>query len=135
MIYRLRWWLPLLVLLAAPASAAADDPDARARAALGRAVAARPGHAPGEYERLRARAVAEGRVLLVWVGLTRPDLERARPDCLHYRCTAFPDAAPPCVVVGRPAGGELWRAADLPAAAADALRPVPPRACGPGGCR
>ncbi len=94
---------------------------------------------------MRTRAIAERRPLLVWVGLDRPDLERARPDCLHYHCDAFPGAAAPCVVLGRPEGGDLWREADLPAAAADTLRPqvvpapVPswgPRSvCGPGGCR
>ena len=147
----IHWWLPLLALLAAPAAVAAGDAVTDARAALALAVAARrptpPARAstPGpadEYERLRARAVVEGRVLLVWVGLDRPDLEIARPDCLHYRCGAFPGAEPPCVVVGRPAGGELWRDADLPAAAADTLAPHPPpaaaafgSACGPGGCR
>jgi hypothetical protein len=140
----LRWWLPLVALLAVPAAAAADGAEARARAALALAVSTHrpaaqrqgPVSAPADgYARLRARAVAEGRVLLVWVGFARPDLESALPDRLHYRCPAFPGAAPPCVVVGRPAGGELWRAADLPADAADALRPgaAPPRACGPGG--
>src|SRR5262245_46557552 len=91
----IHWWLPLLALLAAPAAVAAGDAVTDARAALALAVAARRptlpacGDAPApptEYERLRARAVAEGRVLLVWVGLDRPDLEIARPDCLHYRC-------------------------------------------------
>src|SRR5207244_761624 len=112
-----RWLLPLLALLAGhplrgyPAVAPCD-PDTHARAALALAVAAyHPPAQVSEYERLRARAVAEGRPLLVWVGLHRPDLERARPDCLHHHCDRFPDAAPPCVVVGRPAGGELWRAA------------------------
>jgi hypothetical protein len=143
-----RWLLPLLALLAAPA-ATAGEPDPRTRAALALAVAAYRPPAPiqnddhastTEYERLRARAVVENRPLLVWVGLSRPDLERDRPDGLHYHCATFPGAVPPCVVVGRPAGGELWRAGDVPAAAADALRPVPPvprparPACGPHGC-
>ena len=138
----LRHHLTLLVTLGT-LPPAADDAAARARAALALAVAAQP---DAEYARLRQRAVAEDRPLLVWVGVTRLDLERARPDCLHLRRAAFPGAAAPCVVVGRPAGGELWRAADLPAAGlttttlAGALAPPPaavaapaPR-CGPGGC-
>jgi hypothetical protein len=116
----------------------AADPDAAARAALALAVAGRRVAAPmNDYGRLYTRAVAEDRPLAVWVGLRRADLER--PDWLHYHCDAFPGAAPPCVVVGRPAGGGLWRAADLPAAglgaarlAAAAAPPAPP-ACGPGG--
>lgn len=135
-----RWWLPLLALLAAPAVAAANDAHARAARALAIATH-RPPPPPtqevDEYSRLRSRAIAENRPLLVWVGFRRADLELARPDCLHYHCAAFAGAAPPCVVVGRPGGGELWRDADLPAANADALRPLvsPPRVCGPDGCR
>jgi len=130
-----------LTLLTTPAA----DPDAAARAALALAVAARP--AAPAYESLRARAVAENRPLVVWVGLRRPDLER--PDWLHHHCDAFPGATPPCAVVGRPANGELWRAADLPAVglaaahlAAAAAPPAPPARpifvtpsrCGPNGC-
>src|SRR4051794_3394984 len=85
----------------------AADPDAAARAVLALAVAARP--APDAYESLRARAVAEGRPLVVWVGVRRPDLER--PDWLHYHCEAFPGAGAAGAVVGRPAAGELWRGA------------------------
>jgi hypothetical protein len=115
------------------------DPDAPARAALALGVTARP--APPSYESLRARAVAEHRPLVVWVGLRQPELER--PGWLHYHCDAFPGAAPPCAVVGRPAGGELWRVADLPAAGLDARRLAAagaparfaaPARCGPGGC-
>src|SRR5207237_3163298 len=75
-----------LTLLATPAA----DPDAAARAALALAVAARP-VAPS-YEALRARAVAENRPLVVWVGLRRPDLER--PDWLHPHCDPSPGATP-----------------------------------------
>jgi hypothetical protein len=130
--------LSLLIGRADPA-----DAEAQARAALALAVATHHTPVPVQnqkheqvtvYERLRARAVAENRPLLVWVGLRRPDLERARPDALHYHCDRFPDATPPCVVVGRPAGGEPWRTADLALAAAGALRPAA-AVCGPGGCR
>jgi hypothetical protein len=89
---------------------------------------------PPQYGALRAQAIAEDRPLIVWVGLVRPDIEAARPDALHLRCANFPGAAPPCVVVSRPAKGELWRIADLPAARADALKPTLRRVCGPGGC-
>ena len=127
---------PLLACLPLLTTPAADAP---ARAAPAPAVAARP--APPSYESLRARAVAEHRPLVVWVGLRRPELER--PDWLHYHCDAFPGAAPPCAVVGRPAAGELWRVADLAAAGLDAgrlaaagapARFAPPARCGPGGC-
>ena len=79
------------------------------------------------------------------LGTGRPDLERA--DWLHYHCESFPGATAPCAVVGRPADGELWRAADLPASGLSAERLaaaaaplaaiffLPPSRCGPGGCR
>jgi hypothetical protein len=115
--------------------------DADAHAALAVAVAA----TPPSYESLRARAIAELRPLVVWVGVRRPDLGRS--DWLHYYCESFPGAAAPCAVVGRPAAGELWRAADLPASVPSAERlstavtppatviVVPATRCGPGGCR
>src|SRR5262245_56144382 len=115
--------------------------DADVRAALALAVAAKP----ESYESLRARAMADRRPLGVWVGVRRPDLERV--DWLHYHCELFPGAAAPCVVVGRPADGELWRVADLPADGLSAARlatavepPAPihllaPTRCGAGGCR
>ena len=130
-----------LILCVSLLTTPATDPDAAARAALALAVAARP--APPSYESLRARALAEGRPLVVWVGVSRPDLERS--DWLHFHCESFPGATPPCAVVGRPEGGELWRAADLPtdrvtrtrltAAAAPPIIFAPPARCGPGGCR
>jgi len=89
---------------------------------------------PPDYAALRARAIAEHRPLIVWVGVVRPDVEAVRPDALHLRCAAFPDATPPCAVVGRPDKGDLWRVVDLPAAQADRLRPVLRRVCGPAGC-
>jgi len=115
--------------------------DADACAALALAVAAKP----ESYESLRARAIAERRPLVVWVGVRRRDLERA--DWLPYHCESFPDATAPGAVVGRPADGELWRAADLPVATVSAERLtatvvppaaiifLPPNRCGPGGCR
>src|SRR5438309_2432051 len=90
--------------------------DADVHAALALAVAA----TPPSYEFLRARAIAERRPLVVWVGVRRPDLERS--DWLHYHCESFPGATGPSAVVGRPADGELWRAADLPAASLSAGR-------------
>jgi hypothetical protein len=89
---------------------------------------------PADYAALRARAIAENRPLIVWVNMTRPDVEAVRSDALHLHCTTFPGATAPCVVVGRPNGGELWRIVDLPAAQADRLKPVLRRTCGPGGC-
>src|SRR5438034_7073126 len=83
--------------------------DADVHAALALAVAARP----ASYESLRARAIAERRPLVVWVGVRRPDLERT--DWLHYHCESFPGATAPCAVVARPADGELWRVADVAA--------------------
>src|SRR6516164_3861393 len=90
--------------------------DVDVHAALALAVATNP----ASYEALRARAIAERRPLVVWVGVRRPDLERA--DWLHYHCTAFPGAAAPCVVVGQPWDGELWRAAELAVASLSAER-------------
>jgi hypothetical protein len=89
---------------------------------------------PADYAALRAKAIAEDRPLMVWVGVVRPDIEAVRPDTLHLRCTSFPEAKPPCVIVSRPANGELWRIADLPVNQADQLRPARRRVCGPGGC-
>jgi hypothetical protein len=89
---------------------------------------------PPEYAALRARAISENRPLIVWVGVVRPDIEAVRTDALHLRCANFPGAVPPCVVVGRPDRGELWRIADLPAARAESLKPTLRRVCGPGGC-
>lgn len=115
--------------------------EAEASAALAIAVAAKP----ESYESLRARAIADRRPLVVWVGVRRPDLERG--DWLHYHCESFHGAAGPCVVVGRPADGELWRVADLPADGLSAAGlatvvapPAPvhllaPTRCGAGGCR
>ena len=115
--------------------------DADAHAALALAVAA----TPPSYESLRARAIAERRPLVVWVSVRRPDLERS--DWLHYHCESFPGATGPCAVVGRPADGELWRDADVPAVSLSAERLVaavtppvpfiflPPTRCSPGGCR
>jgi len=109
--------------------------DTDAQAALALAVAA----TQPSYESLRARAIAERRPFVVWVGVRRADLERG--DWLHYHCESFPGATPPCAVVGRPAEGDLWRVADLPATNLSAQRlagaVTPPAAlrCGPGGCR
>ena len=69
---------------------------------------------PPDYASLYTKAVAENRPLIVWVGVVRPDIEAARPDALHLRCAISRPAAP-CVVVSRPAKGELWRIIDLPA--------------------
>ena len=89
---------------------------------------------PPSYAALRAQAIAENRPLVVWVGVERADIEAVRPDALHLCCNSFPGATAPCVVVGRPRDGELWRIVDLPATQADRLRPVPRRVCGPRGC-
>jgi hypothetical protein len=89
---------------------------------------------PPQYAALRAQAVAEHRPLVVWIGVVRPDIEAVRSDALHLRCFSFPGAAAPCVVVGRPRDGELWRIIDLPATQADRLRPVLRRVCGSRGC-
>jgi hypothetical protein len=139
----------LASLIGSPAHAGPAD---EARAALALALAGRAGDTPApsdanDYASLHQRSIREGRPLLVWVGVVRPDLERAFPDCLHLRRDAFPDARPPCVVVGRPRGGNLWRVADLPAASASreriaellrdppAAAPPPASRCGPYGCR
>jgi hypothetical protein len=89
---------------------------------------------PPEYSALHAKAIAENRPLIVWVGVVRPDIEAVRPDALQLRCASFPGATAPCVVVSRPSKGELWRIVDLPAARADSLKPTLRRVCGPGGC-
>ena len=89
---------------------------------------------PPEYAVLRAKAIAENRPLIVWVGIVRPDIEAARPDALHLHCSNFPGATSPRIVFARPDKGELWRIVDLPAAQADRLRPVLRRVCGAGGC-
>lgn len=149
---RLTQLLAASILLAAGARPALAGPVEEARAALalalaGRTTPASPSPDPIEYASLHRRSIREGRPLVVWVGVVRPDLERAFPHCLHHRCAAFPDARPPCVVIGRPRGGELWRVADLPAGSASRGRiaellrdppaavPPPVSRCGPYGCR
>jgi hypothetical protein len=89
---------------------------------------------PPSYAALRSQALAENRPLFVWIGVIRTDIEALRPDALHLRCNSFPAAIAPCVVVGRPRDGDLWRVVDLPAAQADRLRPVWRRVCGSRGC-
>lgn len=122
--------LLIVVLAAAPSS----DTDDRARAALQHAVTRM---LPKDYAALRARAIAEDRALFVWVGLRRPEIEAARIDALHLHCDQFPEASPPCVIVARPYGADLWRVVDLPAREVESLRPrMPPtRICTPSGCQ
>src|SRR5437764_3559453 len=110
--------MTLLVTCHRTLTAPTAEPRADAHAALARAVAAAP--VPASYESLRARAIVEWRPLVVWVGVRRPDLERS--DWLHYHCDSFPGAMGQCVVVGRPANGELWRVADLSASGLSAER-------------
>lgn len=74
------------------------------------------GHRPSrqmDYAEARPRALREGKVLVVWVGTSCPACERELTDLLHVHVRTFPGATAPCVVVGRPEGGELWRT-DLP---------------------
>jgi hypothetical protein len=71
---------------------------------------------PKSYTALRARALKEGKPLLVWVGC-KPAADLG--DCLHYRCRSFGDVT--CgVVVSAPRGGELAWLETLPAGASAA---------------
>lgn len=65
------------------------------------------------YADARPQAAREGKALVVWVGTSCPACERELTDLLHVHVRTFPGAVAPCVVVGRPEGGELWRT-DLP---------------------
>jgi hypothetical protein len=98
------------LILLTPA-APTDAPRLRARAALALASAPkRPGYAE-QY----ARAVREGKPLVVWVG------QPVRPlgGCLGVGCAAFPGTAQTAVVVGLPTADGLRRV-DLPGTPNDA---------------
>jgi hypothetical protein len=99
-----------LVLLT-PA-APTDAPRLKARAAL--ALAFAPSKRPS-YSEQYARAVREGRPLVVWVG--QP--VRALGGCVGVGCATFPGTAHAAVVVGLPTAGGLRRV-DLPGTPNDA---------------
>lgn len=117
----------VLALILTPA--AHPSPDAarlRARAALALAFAdAKPPTYPEQY----ARAVKEGKPLVVWVG------QPIRPmsGCVTVGCDSFPAAEAPAVVVGLPTGDGKLARVDLPgeptdAAVRGAVRAAAPRA-------
>lgn len=86
------------------------------------------------YARMRARAVEAGKPLAVFVGVTPRDV----PGCYSCGCASFEGCSAPCVVVGVPAGGELYWAATLPPGATDveiqaACNPLPIAAPSPAG--
>jgi hypothetical protein len=65
---------------------------------------------PPTYAQLRARAVREGRPLVVWVSI--PDAHRRTgelPEALHHVCATFSGVAGTGVVVGLPQAGDLSR--------------------------
>jgi hypothetical protein len=68
------------------------------------------------YEQLRVRAIAEGKPLLVWVGV-QPSRETALAlkGCLQHRCATFAGVQGSGVVVSRPNGNWLEWLETLPA--------------------
>lgn len=104
------------------------DADAEAAVRVALALAAQKEKAPrppvitesrdepkqDDYAALRARALAENKLLVVWVGVKHSSVQAGLGNCLHYHCESFHGAAAG-VVVGVPRGGELYRH-DLPGA-------------------
>src|SRR6476659_8394646 len=115
--------------------AIAGAADTRARAALAATLARRD--PPDPYPAARARAIAEGRTLVVWVNCAG-SAEAATPQFHHLRVARFPGIISACVVIGQPSNGELWKVATLAPAEAtpERLRLFDARAprCGPWGC-
>lgn len=102
----------VMLVLAMPAMAADDLPTLRARAALALAfVDAKPPTYAEQY----AKAVREGKPLVVWVG------QPARPvtGCVGVRWDEFPGVGAEAVVIGVPAGTQLRRV-DVPGRPTDA---------------
>lgn len=76
---------------------------------------ARKPPAPPTYEQLRARAVAESRVLLVVVGCKSADCCPDVPGALVYYCDRFAAlGVTQGIVVAAPRDGELWQVGYLP---------------------
>jgi hypothetical protein len=83
-----------------------DAPTLRARAALAIAFADAK---PPTYEQQLAKAIREGKPLVVWVG--QP--VRHVGGCVCHGCDSFPDAGKEAVVIGVQVGNRLIRV-DLP---------------------
>lgn len=90
-----------------------DAPTLRARAALALAFADAK---PAKYEEQLAKAIREGKPLVVWVG--QP--VRHVGGCVCYGCDSFPDAGKEAVVIGVQVGNRLVRV-DLPGRPTDAM--------------
>lgn len=71
-------------------------------------------HIYTSYDKARVRAVGENKPLIVWVGAVCQKCVKSMPEYVHCTVDTFPAATPPCVVVSKPAKGELYRLADLP---------------------
>jgi hypothetical protein len=116
----------ILALTLLPAQSEPDAVRLRARAALALAFAdVQPAAYPEQY----AKAVREGKPLVVWVG--QP--VRHLGGCVCVGCDTFPGVGRPAVVVGLPMGDGRLRRVDLPgkptdAAVRDAVRAAAPAA-------
>ncbi len=117
----------ILALTLVPAAEPAPDAARlKARAALALAFAdAKPPGYPEQY----AKAVREGKPLVVWVG--RP--VRHLDGCVCVGCDSFPGVGSPAVVVGLPTGDGRLRRVDLPGEPTDAAVRAAVRAAAPGG--
>ncbi len=93
----------LMILVLANAAAADSSERLRARAALALAFA------PPTYATQHAKAVKDGKPLVVFVGQPA----KAMAGCVCVACETFPDVAGEGVVVGLPTGTTLRRI-DLP---------------------
>lgn len=105
----------MLALSLTPAAPSGNAARLRARAALALefADAGRPA-----YAELYAKAVREGKPLVVWVGQPAAEL----PGFVVAACDSFPGVGPVAVVVGVPVGGVLRRVDLSGRPTADAIR-------------
>lgn len=116
----------LLALMLLPVHPSPNIARLKARAALALAFAdAKPPTYPEQY----ARALKEGKPLVVWVG----QRTRTVDGCVTMGCDSFPGIGSPAVVVGLPIGDGKLARVDLPgeptdAAVRAAVRATAPRA-------
>ena len=116
----------VLALMLVPAHPSPDAARLKARAALALAFAdAKPPTYPEQY----ARALKEGKPLVVWVGQRTRTLD----GCVTVGSNSFPGVGSPAVVVGLPIGDGKLARVDLPGEPTDtavraAVRAGVPRA-------
>ncbi|HET6573918.1 MAG TPA: hypothetical protein VFG68_09980 [Fimbriiglobus sp.] len=114
----------VLALMLLPTHPSQDAVRLRARAALALAFAdAKPPTYPEQY----ARALKEGKPLVVWVG----QQVRKVDGCVTVGCDSFPGVGSLAVVVGLPTGDGKLARVDLPGKPTDAAVRIALRATTP----